>query len=108
MYSRSEDRFREINTHALPIGILPSFQSDPPTRVQLRPGDLILLSTDGLFEWENAQGQEFGIDQVQSVIRSCRDLVPNEIIAKLYQAVVRFSSGSKQQDDLTTVIIKRV
>jgi serine phosphatase RsbU (regulator of sigma subunit) len=108
VYSRSEDRFQEINTHALPIGILPSFHSEPPTRVQLCPGDLILLSTDGLFEWENAQGQEFGIEQVQAVIRSCRDLVPNEIIAKLYEAVVGFSSGSKQQDDLTTVIIKRV
>jgi len=33
---------------------------------------------------------------------------PEEIIAELYQAVLAFATGTKQKDDLTAVIIKRI
>jgi serine phosphatase RsbU (regulator of sigma subunit) len=90
------------------MGILPSLQSDPPSHLHLRSGDLVLLATDGFFEWENAVGEQFGIGRLEDVVRRFRDSTPNEIIAKLYQAVVNFSNGTKQQDDLTAVIIKRI
>ena len=107
-YSRPDDRFREINAQALPFGILPSFNSDPPEHLQLHSGDLVLLSTDGFFEWENSQGEQFGMQRMKEVIRTSRDLPPDQIIANLYDAVTHFSNGSKQQDDLTAVIIKRL
>jgi serine phosphatase RsbU (regulator of sigma subunit) len=106
-YSHAEDQFTEMSAHALPLGILPSFPSDPPARLQLGEGDLVVLATDGFFEWENDQGEEFGIQRMQCVIRSFRDSAPREIIAKLYQSVMSFG-GSTQRDDLTAVIIKRL
>jgi len=51
IYSHPEDIFRELNAQALPLGILPSFRSDPPEHVHLHSGDLLLLATDGFFEW---------------------------------------------------------
>jgi serine phosphatase RsbU (regulator of sigma subunit) len=108
IYSRVEDRFTEMNAHALPFGILPIFRSDPPTHLQLHAGDLVLLATDGFFEWENEQGEDFGAQRMEAVIRTSRDLASSEIIAKLYDAVTRFANGTKQQDDLTAVIIKRL
>lgn len=42
------------------------------------------------------------------VIRASRQLAALEIIAQLYGAVTKFSNGTKQQDDLTAVIIKRL
>ena len=108
IYSRSSDRFTEMTAHAPPLGILPSFQSEPASRLQLYSGDLLLLATDGFFEWENDTGEQFEIKRMEAVIRKCRDATPKEIIAKLYQAVVTFSNGTKQQDDLTAVIIKRI
>jgi phosphoserine phosphatase RsbU/P len=44
VYSRPEDRFAEMNTQALPFGILPTFCPDPPAHLQLLSGDLILLA----------------------------------------------------------------
>ena len=108
IYSRPEDRFTELNAHALPLGILPSFASDPPTRLQLHSGDLVLLATDGFFEWQDDQGEQFGTRRMEEVIRASRDAASSEIIGKLYEAVTRFSKGTKQQDDLTAVIIKRL
>jgi len=108
IYSRSADRFTELEAQALPFGILPSFKSDPPKRLQLDPGDLLLLITDGFFEWQNDQGEEFGAQRVENVIRASRDLPSSEIIARLYDAVVTFANGTSQKDDLTAVLIKRL
>jgi serine phosphatase RsbU (regulator of sigma subunit) len=108
IYSCSKDRFTELKAHGVPFGILPSFQSDPPTQLQLRTGDLILLATDGFFEWENELGEQFGVGRMEEVVRRFRDSTPKDIIAQLYEATVRFSNGTKQQDDLTAVIIKRL
>jgi serine phosphatase RsbU (regulator of sigma subunit) len=108
IYSHPEDRFREMNAQALPFGILPSFTSDPPEHVHLHSGDLLLLATDGFFEWENDQGEQFGVFRVKESIRSSRDSAPAEIIMRLYETVNAFSNGTKQQDDLTAVVIKRL
>jgi serine phosphatase RsbU (regulator of sigma subunit) len=108
VYSRPEDRFTELDAHALPLGILPSFASEPPTRLQLQSGDLVLLATDGFFEWEDDHGEQFGVQRTEEVIRASRDGPSSEIIARLYDAVIRFSNGTKQQDDLTAVVIKRL
>jgi serine phosphatase RsbU (regulator of sigma subunit) len=108
IYSRPEDRFTELDAHALPLGILPSFSSAPPTHLQLHAGDLVLLATDGFFEWENDQGEQFGVKRMEEVMRASRDVASSEIIARLYDAVTRFSNGTKQQDDLTAVMIKRL
>jgi serine phosphatase RsbU (regulator of sigma subunit) len=106
IYSRPEDRFTELDAHAPPLGILPSFASDPPTHLHLHAGDLVLLATDGFFEWENDQGEQFGAQRIEGVMRESRDLAASEIISHLYDAVIRFSNGTKQQDDLTAVLIK--
>ena len=97
-----------MNAHALPLGIVPAFSSDPPSYLPLNAGDIVLLATDGFFEWENDQGEQFGVRRTKEVIRVSRDRASQEIIAQLYDAVSRFSNGSKQQDDLTAVIIKRL
>ena len=95
-----------MNAQALPFGILPAFQSDPPAHFRLGSGDLVLLATDGFFEWENDQGEQFGVQRIEGAMRASRDLAAPAIISHLYDAVIRFSNGTKQQDDLTAVVIK--
>ena len=97
-----------MNAHALPFGILPFFRTDPSSHLHLESGDLVLLVTDGFFEWEDDRGEQFGVPRMEDVIRASRDLFSEEIIRKLYEAVTTFSNGTKQQDDLTAVVIKRL
>ena len=108
IYARAKDEFTNMNAHGLPFGILPAFQCDPATRLKLERGDLVVLATDGFFEWENAQGQDFGLERMRNVLRKSRDLASADIITELYRAAKEFSNGSKQQDDLTAVVIKRL
>jgi serine phosphatase RsbU (regulator of sigma subunit) len=97
-----------MNAQGLPFGILPIFRPDPAVHLQLQSGDLVLLVTDGFFEWENDRGEQFGVPRMEGVIRASRDSASAEIITKLYESVTAFSNGTKQQDDLTAVIIKRL
>ena len=108
VYSHPADSFRELNAQALPLGIASSLHSDPPEHLHLHSGDLVLLATDGFFEWENDQGEQFGVLRIEESIRSSRDLAAKEIITRLYEKVNAFSNGTKQQDDLTAVVIKRL
>lgn len=106
-YVLREDRMESMGAQGLPLGILPTLQSDPPHFLDLGPGDLLVLATDGLYEWENAQGEQFGPTRMEEVIRKVRDRPPQQIIEALYDTVVGFAAGTKQQDDLTAVIIKK-
>jgi serine phosphatase RsbU (regulator of sigma subunit) len=107
IYLLREDRIESMGAQGLPLGIMPVLSSDPPDFLELSPGDLLVLATDGLYEWENAHGEQFGPKRLEDVIRRVRGSPPQEIIEALYKAVLEFSGGTKQQDDLTAVIIKR-
>jgi serine phosphatase RsbU (regulator of sigma subunit) len=107
VYSRADDRFTELSAQGLPLGILPMFTADAPASFHLQPGDLYLLITDGFFEWENDRGEQFGVKRLQDVIRQFRDESAAQIIARLHSAVISFSNGTRQEDDLTAVLVKR-
>jgi serine phosphatase RsbU (regulator of sigma subunit) len=69
---------------------------------------LLVLTTDGFFEWANTRDEQFGAKRMEDTIRASRERPPAEIIAALYKAVIEFSEGTKQADDLTAVIIKSI
>jgi serine phosphatase RsbU (regulator of sigma subunit) len=106
-YSLAEDRFDKMDAQGLPLGISSILSSDPPLILELNQGDLLLLVTDGFYEWANAQSEEFGSKRLEETVRASREKSSSDIISALYRAVVDFSDGTKQQDDLTAVIIKR-
>ena len=107
LYVLKQDSFKEMGAQGLPLGIVAKLVSEPPQILELNKGDLLVLATDGFFEWANSQGELFGPKRLEEVIRISKEKQPREIISALYQATIAFSGGTKQQDDLTVVIIKR-
>jgi serine phosphatase RsbU (regulator of sigma subunit) len=107
LYLSNEDRFDQIDSQGPPFGIFPVLVSEPPQILELRPGDLLVLATDGFCEWPNSQGELFGSNRLEEAIRRSRKKTARELISDLYQAVLEFSGGTRQQDDLTVAVIKR-
>jgi serine phosphatase RsbU (regulator of sigma subunit) len=107
LYVLKEDSFKEMGAQGLPLGIVATMVSEPPEVLELNRGDLLVLATDGFFEWANSKEELFGPQRLEEVIRTSKEQHPREIISALYQATIAFSDGTKQQDDLTVVIIKR-
>jgi serine phosphatase RsbU (regulator of sigma subunit) len=108
VYSSARDTFEQFGAQAIPLGLLPELSSAEALVLHLDEGDMIVLATDGFFEWEDASGDQFGLERLEQAVRGACHLAPEEIIAELYHAVKHFAAGTKQMDDLTVVVIKRV
>ncbi len=89
----------------LPLGIDPGQVYQKSSVVQLQPGDLVLLLTDGVFEAFSPDGEAFGMPRVLDFVRAARDLPPAHIIAGLFDEVRRFTQGTPH-DDMTAVVVK--
>jgi serine phosphatase RsbU (regulator of sigma subunit) len=107
VYVFSQDRFEQIGAQGVPLGISSQFVSDPPKILELSAGDVLVLATDGFLEWTNREGEQFGAERFKQTIRQSKEEYPSDVISALYGAVLAFSGGTKQQDDLTAVVIKR-
>jgi serine phosphatase RsbU (regulator of sigma subunit) len=69
---------------------------------------VLLLATDGFFEWEGRSGERFGTERLEGSLRAARSKPAGEIIASLYEDVLKFAGGTRQMDDLTAIVVKRV
>jgi serine phosphatase RsbU (regulator of sigma subunit) len=107
VYSSKDRSFSILGAQALPLGIFPDLWEATPVKVSMKPGDIVVLITDGFLEWEDRSGEQFGTERLSSLIREFSDREPEVIIAELYDSVLKFADGTPQQDDLTAVLIKR-
>jgi sigma-B regulation protein RsbU (phosphoserine phosphatase) len=85
------------------IGLMEGFHVRAE-RVQLHPGDTLVLYTDGVTEAMNAQGAQLGLDGLATVIRDHSSLSPEQIIQKILQRLSTFTNGSPLADDVTLVV----
>ena len=72
----------------------------------VKPGDIVLLYTDGMTEAFSAFGEEFGAKRLCDVVAANRSLSCEDLAEKLYQAVEEFSGHQPPTDDRTLVLIK--
>jgi len=106
-YKRAENKFESLEAQGIPLGMIAGVKYGHAISGTLDVGDLLVLVTDGFYEWENPDGEEFGLTRLEDVIRDSRDYAADEIIARLRSSVARHCRGTQQQDDLTAVILKR-
>jgi sigma-B regulation protein RsbU (phosphoserine phosphatase) len=77
-------------------------------RVQLIPGDSLLLYTDGLTEVKNRDEQEFGAKRLVDMIRANHMSAPQNLIESCLADMRNFLSGLAKTDDLTIMVIRRI
>jgi serine phosphatase RsbU (regulator of sigma subunit) len=107
LYRSATGQIENLEAQGIPLGVLTGVKYGVATNVSLAAGDMLVLVTDGCYEWENPEGEQFGLKRLEAVIRESRDYPAQEVIARLRSAVVSFCRGTEQQDDLTAVIVKR-
>lgn len=76
--------------------------------IHLYAGDILVLYTDGITESFNDQRQQFGLDRLESMIKSTAHLPSKEIVHKLMDQLQDFTSGRAFEDDATLVVCKIV
>ena len=72
--------------------------------IEIRPGDRILLFTDGITEARNASGEEFGEERLIRLAIDNRTLEACELQAVVMQTVADYTAGSLH-DDATLIAL---
>lgn len=75
--------------------------------IEIAPGEIVLLYTDGLTDALNTDGQDFGVDRLSAALAAHRDQDAAGIAAALSQAVADFAGDEPAFDDQCLVVIKR-
>jgi len=78
----------------------------PIDLVRMRPGDLLVLYSDGITEASDARGEQFGQRRLVETVRSVRHRRAAEIVEAVFERVAAFSGGPPE-DDRTAVVIRR-
>ncbi len=75
---------------------------------QVRPGDILVLYTDGITECHHHRNdEEFGIARLQRLVARHAGRSAVEIVQTVFQAVSRFAARATPEDDQTLVVVKR-
>ncbi|HYY97761.1 MAG TPA: SpoIIE family protein phosphatase [Pyrinomonadaceae bacterium] len=102
----SDGTLEQLGAGGLPLGILPDYDYREG-RTQLRPGDVLVVYSDGVTETQNPRGEEFGTVRLQEVVGQNLHLTASGIRDKIEAALTAFALGTPAVDDITLVIVKR-
>ncbi len=104
IYRHALDKVEEIDLDGIWLGILPDVTADqlPAATIQLAPGDLLFLYTDGIVEHEGPGGM-FGFERLKTLIQLAARDGAAELIAKVMRELNAYSG--KQEDDVTMLAV---
>jgi phosphoserine phosphatase len=92
---------------SFPMGAMPLSTLRPPVEIELAPGDVLAVLSDGIYEYEDPDGEQFGRPRVEAVLRRFGHESMASLCGRLLEAVRLFARGRPQQDDITAVLVKR-
>ena len=88
------------------IGAFPDARYEED-RIRIHPGDLMVATTDGITECENATGDQFGEDQLIELLLQNSNKPLEELIEIVVRAVTQWAHDLPGQDDTTLLLARR-
>ena len=92
---------------SFPLGAMRLPSLPAAMTLDMRPGDILLLLSDGIYEYRNAHNEDFSQERVEAIVRDHHRKPTAELASVLLESVRRFAEGARQEDDITVVLVKR-
>lgn len=106
VYRLAEDAFEELAGHDIPLGVDGNWHYRECVPFTCRPGDVVMMCTDGVWETSNAAGDKFGKERLQALLRAHAAKSAADICGAVTDALREFRGSEPQKDDLTVVVIR--
>ncbi|HEX5085666.1 MAG TPA: SpoIIE family protein phosphatase [Blastocatellia bacterium] len=103
--ARSNGEAETLTTKSVLLGAF-DFVEYKPRQTRLGAGDVVVMYTDGVTEAVDADNQMFGDDQLENLVKESVNLSAEEIKQKILDAVLNFTAGLPQGDDITLIVLK--
>jgi sigma-B regulation protein RsbU (phosphoserine phosphatase) len=75
-------------------------------KVQLNPGDLLFLYTDGVTEAFNIREELYEEERLENYLQNHLSHPIEEVVKESFREVMEFSTGVPQSDDITVLAIR--
>ena len=105
IYDRQSGKFEELAGNSLPLGVSKAAVYQKFDR-EIKPGQMIMIGTDGIWEAQSPQGEMFGKERFKDVIRQHADQSARDIIQAVIKQVDNFRYPLDKTDDVTLVVVK--
>ena len=105
-YDPATDTFEDLKGSGISLVLSEDWQYEMNEKVGLAKGQIVVLSTDGVWEAHNLDGEIFGKERLYEIIRHNATKKAEEIIEAVIAAVGQFQNDSGSEDDITLVAIK--
>ena len=96
---------RRLEQGGLVLGLFPAARYEEEG-IQLAPGDVLVVFSDGVSEAVNVADEEFGDDRIISCLQDHLQLDPQALLDRLLAAVRQFTKGTMQSDDITALVLR--
>ncbi len=96
---------QRIESGGMPVGL---FEMAPYSvdSLALKPGDMMVIYSDGVTEAQNVAGEEFGEARLVQVMEQNHLGSAESVLDKIIAAVKLFARGAEQYDDVTALVVK--
>jgi sigma-B regulation protein RsbU (phosphoserine phosphatase) len=74
-------------------------------RFTMPPGSLLMMFTDGMTDCRNPKGEPFGLERVRATMSGLQALTAQSCCDQLFETLMNYQGGSKQDDDVTLVAV---
>ncbi|MCG8608469.1 SpoIIE family protein phosphatase [bacterium] len=87
------------------LGLIPDcpFEED---EIELKPGELVVIYSDGVTEAENTKEELFDEQRLQEVVNQSKHLNAQQLVDLLVERVKSFTGAKAQDDDITLIVLK--
>ena len=104
--SHESNNVRRLTRTGIPLGVLGEETWEQGV-VQINPGDILVLYTDGITEAENVQGEFLGEDRLLEWVKMNLGRPVSEIQDAILGDVQYFIGNTPQTDDIALVVLQR-
>jgi len=108
IYRKRTGEFEELKSTGMALGIAPEQEYSVGGPVQFSTGDMMLLTTDGIWEAMDPDKTAFGKERVFELLTDMHDQPCQAILDELFERVEKHCAGEEVKDDQTTVLLKFV
>ncbi len=91
-----------------PLGYMNQTDLKDALIIEMAPGDILGLISDGVYEYENPDGAQFGQTGLASIVDANSTGSMDELVQMIMQAAYDHGGPVPQADDITIVLIRRL
>jgi len=90
-----------------PLGVLEMQEQQDSASLKLQSGDILALISDGVYEYNNETGEEFGEHRVAEIFQNHHHESMSALARLLMAAIEEYAGSAPQEDDITMVLVRR-